>query len=86
VDVHRRPALFWPLLLMASGGVWLAYQLGYITDAVRPRLWQLWPVLLVLIGLDMLLGRRSTGRVASVLLLTAGLMAVALTWLVLRGP
>jgi hypothetical protein len=36
-------------------------------------------------GLDMLLGRRSPGRVAAVLLAGALLVAAALTWMQVRG-
>ena len=61
--------MFWPLLLIAIGVLFLLNSLGYI-DLDFGELWRFWPVLLILIGLDLLLGRRSWLGNLIVLLLT----------------
>ncbi len=66
---RRYPSLFWPLLLIAIGVLFLLDSLGYI-DFNFWELWRFWPVLLILIGLDLLLGRRSWLGNLIVLLLT----------------
>jgi hypothetical protein len=77
--------LRWPLLLSGLGVVWLAHALGALPAGWPDRLGRLWPAILVVMGLDMLLGRRSPGRVAAVLLAGALLVAAALTWMQVRG-
>src|SRR5574341_526412 len=49
----------------------------------RPSLF--WPVLLIVLGLDMFIGRRSLGGAMLVLLLSALIVAAALTWAALRA-
>lgn len=56
---RRRPGLFWPIILIGAGVIFLMYNLGYLKGDPWPLLWRLWPVLLIIIGLDILLGRRS---------------------------
>lgn len=55
----RRPSLFGPLLLIGVGLVFLLDQFGYLPIDPWILLWRFWPVILVLVGLDLLLGRRS---------------------------
>src|SRR5512139_2008739 len=54
---HRNRSLFWPLTLIILGLVFLAYNLGMLSNDLWSTLINLWPLLLVLIGLDGLLGR-----------------------------
>jgi len=54
---HRNRSLFWPLTLIILGLVFLAYNLGMLSDDLWSTLINLWPLLLVLIGLDGLLNR-----------------------------
>jgi LiaI-LiaF-like transmembrane region len=54
---HRNRSLFWPLTLIILGLVFLAYNLGMLSDDLWSTLINLWPLLLVLIGLDGLLSR-----------------------------
>jgi LiaI-LiaF-like transmembrane region len=78
---RRRPGLFWPILLIGAGVIFLLYNLGYLKGDPWPLLWRLWPVLLVIIGLDILLGRRSVlGGVLSALfaVLIIGLIVAVL--------
>jgi len=54
---HR--SLFWPILLIGIGLLWLLGNLGTIAAVNFPYLFRLWPLLLIFLGLDFLLGRRS---------------------------
>ena len=83
---HRQPiSLFWPLLLIGGGVLLLLQNLGRLPPGVWGALVPLWPVLLVVLGLDMLLGRRT--RWGGVLVTLAGVLLVAgaLTWAALRA-
>jgi hypothetical protein len=82
---YRRPSLFWPLLIIGLGVLLLLQNLNLLPAGLWAALAQLWPVLLVLIGLDMLLGRRSRAGTAAVLLLGTLLVAGALAWAALRA-
>ena len=55
--VARRNFL-WPLLILALGVVWLFVTTDAVPDAFADLLQRAWPALLVLIGLEALLGRR----------------------------
>jgi hypothetical protein len=80
-----RPALFWPLVLIGLGALLLADNLGWLPAGLWPALAQLWPVLIILLGLDLLFGRRSAGRVSAVLVVGGLLVAGALTWAAVRA-
>jgi hypothetical protein len=54
---HYR-SFFWPTLLIGVGLVWLLVNLGIIAPFNVSTLLQLWPLLLIIMGLDILLGRR----------------------------
>jgi len=54
---HNR-SFFWPTLLIGVGLVWLLVNLGIIAPFNVGALLQLWPLLLIVLGLDILLGRR----------------------------
>jgi len=73
-------SVFWPIILISVGLVWLLSNLGIIP---RENLWlmiNLWPVLLVLAGLDMIFARRTP--IIGVLL---GLGVIALVVYLLLG-
>ncbi|KPK91331.1 MAG: hypothetical protein AMJ88_14005 [Anaerolineae bacterium SM23_ 63] len=52
-------SLFWPILLIGVGVVWLLGNLGYIPTPSLRMLSRLWPLILIVIGLDIIFGRRS---------------------------
>lgn len=54
----RRRGLLLPLILIAVGGAFLAANLGYLPPISVRALFQLWPLLLILPGIEMLVGRR----------------------------
>jgi hypothetical protein len=76
---NRRPyrSIFWPIVLLGVGAVWLLSNLGYIQSIDIGFLIRLWPVLLIIIGLDILLGRIAPWISALLgLAVIAGLIAV----------
>ncbi len=50
-------SIFWPIVLLGVGAIWLLSNLGYIQSIDLGFLVRLWPVLLIIIGLDILFGR-----------------------------
>ncbi len=75
-------SLFWPILLIGVGAVWLLGNLGWIPTPSLRMLLRLWPLILIIIGLDIIFGRRSP-----VIGGLIGLGAVALVIvLLLYGP
>ena len=57
----RRGSLVFPLVLIAAGVLLLLSNLGLIEGALWPDLLRFWPVLVIAVGLDLLLGRPSFG-------------------------
>lgn len=72
---HRRPGLFGPLVLITAGILLLLSNAGLLPSAFWEMAARLWPLLLILVGFDILIGRRSA---------LAGLLFV-LVWIVLVG-
>jgi len=56
---HRGGGVFGPVLLIAIGLLFLASNLGYLGPVSWFQLLQLWPLLLVLGGIDLAIGRRA---------------------------
>ncbi len=75
--------VFWGFLLILTGGLFLAFNLGALPWGVWATLWRAWPVLLVLWGVSLLLrplgwvGAVITGAVA--LLAAGGILFYAYT-------
>lgn len=82
---RRRAGLFWPLLVIGLGVLLLLQNFGLLPAGLWAALAQLWPVLFILAGLDMLFGRRSPGGIAAVLVIGGLLVAAALTWTAIRA-
>lgn len=74
-----RRGLFWPALLIAIGLVFLLANFGYIAPLSVIALIGLWPLLLILIGIDIAFARRwpYAALAAEVLLIAGGLVLVA---------
>jgi hypothetical protein len=79
--VTARRGVFWPLLLIAIGLVFLLGNFGLISGISWIAILSLWPLLLVLIGLDIAFARRwpLATLAAEVLVIAAGLALVATT-------
>ena len=58
---ERRPyrSLFWPMILIGAGALWLLSNLGLLPAWSWGSLWRLWPLAMIAIGLDILIARRS---------------------------
>ena len=78
----RYRSLFWPLVLIGVGVVWLLVNLGVLSATSLGLLLNLWPLLLVGIGLDLIFGRRSPMVGA----LIGFLMVAAVVALLLLAP
>jgi Domain of unknown function (DUF5668)/Cell wall-active antibiotics response 4TMS YvqF len=76
----RRGGLVGPAILVALGVVFLLNNLGYLGWGVWETLARLWPVLLIAIGLDLMIGRRSILGSALVALLVLAALGMAVWW------
>lgn len=56
--MSARRGVFWPLLLIALGLIFLLQNFGFISGVSWLAVASLWPLLLVLIGLDIAFARR----------------------------
>jgi hypothetical protein len=71
----RRGFLSWGVFLILAGAVPLAARAGYLTDDQLGRLWSLWPLILVGVGVGLILGRTRFGFLGGLLVAaTLGLM------------
>ncbi len=85
MPVFRRPSLVWPFAVIGLGAVTLLQTLGWLPASLWAALAQLWPVLLILVGLHLLVGRH--WAFGPVVVVGAGVVLVAgsLTWAALRA-
>lgn len=77
---RRVHSLFWPILLVGVGITWLLINLGIIQAFNIGQLLRLWPVLLIVLGIDLIFGRRFPWAGSLIGLLT---VAGLITFLVL---
>lgn len=54
-----RISIVWPLLILAAGALWMLQALGTLPSVASDLIGRGWPILLVLLGLMLLLGRRA---------------------------
>jgi hypothetical protein len=81
----RRPSLFWPIILIGVGAIFLLSNLNVITGNPWAIIWRLWPILLIAIGLDILLGHRSS--IGSIVGGLIGLAVVGIVlWILIAKP
>jgi hypothetical protein len=77
-------SLFWPILLIGVGVIWLLVSLGILAEESLWTILRMWPLILVVIGLDIIFGRRSPiigaiiGLAAIALVIALALMAPSL--------
>ncbi len=77
---RRHGGLVGPVILIGLGIIFLLNNLGYLSWSVWETLFRLWPILLVAAGLDLILGQRSIWGSVLALVLTFGVLGLAL-WL-----
>lgn len=85
MEKQRHGSLVWAAILIAIGVVLLLNNLGWTAITVWDLL-QLWPVLLIAAGLDLLIGRRSAWGSVLVLIVLLLLMGGGLWLLSSAGP
>jgi len=73
---RRSGSLLFPLVLIAAGILLLLSNLGVVQDDVWPSLLHYWPVLIIALGLDLLLGRPSFGAALGTLIFACLVLAV----------
>src|SRR4030081_47302 len=87
-SVMRNRSYFWPVILILTGVIALAAETGAISIGRLDRLAELWPVVLIVIGLE-LMNRRvfqgSTRDLATVLIVLVALGG-AVAYVAVRGP
>jgi Domain of unknown function (DUF5668) len=87
-NVMRNRSFFWPAILILTGVIALVAETGAISIGRLDRLAELWPVVLIVIGLE-LMSRRvlqgSTRDLATVLIVLVALGG-AVAYVTLRGP
>ena len=81
----RRPSLFWPLALIGLGVLLLLQTVGLLPASLWRALVELWPVLFIVFGLDLLVGRRSERSAATVIVVGVVLVVGSLTWAAVRA-
>ena len=83
---HRRGVrLFWPIILIGVGSILLLSNLGVITGNPWSIIFQLWPVLLIALGLEILFGGTTGWRAIVSALLGLGLVA-GILWVLIAQP
>ena len=82
---RRGVRLFWPIVLIGVGAILLLSNLGVIKGDPWAIIFQLWPVLLIALGLEILFGR-STGWGAVVSALLGLALVGSVLWFVIAQP
>jgi hypothetical protein len=72
---YHRGDLVGPVLLISLGVIFLLNNLGVLTWSVWMTIFRMWPVVLIAIGLDILIGRRSVWGALLALVLIAAVFA-----------
>jgi hypothetical protein len=84
--LFRKKEIFGPVFWIGLGGVLLLYNFGIVGWESWNTLFRLWPILLVLAGLEILLGKRSIWISLPVTIIVLGVLAVALGLTGFRVP
>ena len=76
---RSRPSLVWPVILIGIGVLYLLRNLGVLSVSVWLPLLRLWPLVLILLGIEILVGRRSptasTFMALLIIILVGGIVA-----------
>jgi hypothetical protein len=82
----RHGSVFLPLVLIGLGIVFLLSNLGVVDWEAFGNLVRLWPLLLVALGLDLLLGRGVLGGLVTFLIVAVVLAGIAVSVFYFGGP
>jgi hypothetical protein len=75
-----RPGLVGPAILIGLGGVLLLNNLGLLGWSVWDTLLRLWPLLLIALGLELMVGRRSTAARLLIPLALLSILGASIWW------
>jgi hypothetical protein len=75
---HHRSSFFWPIILIGAGAILLMRNLEIIPAFSWSVLLRLWPLLLIVLGLDILFGRRIPWLGGVIGLLAVGVVVAVL--------
>lgn len=75
-EARRPPSLVGPLLLVVLGTLLLLTNLGVVSWDLWAELWKFWPLVLILLGVELLVGGRSSWGTALLVLAVFGLVAL----------
>ncbi|MGC8786755.1 MAG: LiaI-LiaF-like domain-containing protein [Anaerolineae bacterium] len=85
-EKRNRPSIIGPLLLIAAGVLLLLNQMGKLPWGIWGTIWCFWPVILILIGLEILIGlSRSTVIYIIGLLIALAILGAVIAYAVLEG-
>ncbi|MBC7261840.1 MAG: hypothetical protein H5T63_07475, partial [Chloroflexi bacterium] len=85
-EKRNRPSIIGPLLLIAAGVLLLLNQMGKLPWGIWGTIWRFWPVILILIGLEILIGlSRSTVIYIIGLLIALAILGGVIAYAVLEG-
>lgn len=73
---YRYRSLFWPLVLIGAGVIWLLYSLGALSASNLAVVGLVWPVFVIGVGVDLLLGHRSMLAGAAIAVVTLAIVIV----------
>ncbi len=73
---YRYRSLFWPLIVIGAGVIWLLYSLDVFSASNLSVVGLVWPVFVIGIGADLLLGHRSLLAGAAVGVVTLAIIIV----------
>jgi len=72
---HRRPGITGPVILISLGVIFLLNNMGFIDLNLWDVIMRFWPILLIAIGLDILIGRRSAWGAAIAVVVVLAILA-----------
>ncbi|HET9492600.1 MAG TPA: DUF5668 domain-containing protein, partial [Chloroflexia bacterium] len=72
------PPIVGPIILIGAGVLFLLNNLGIVDWGIWESLWRLWPIVLIAIGLDLLIGRRNPIISLAIVVLVIGAGAAVL--------
>jgi hypothetical protein len=73
---YRYRSLFWPLIVIGAGVIWLLYSLNAFSASNLAIVGLVWPIFVIGIGADLLVGHRSLLAGAAVGVVTLGIIIV----------
>jgi hypothetical protein len=85
MQYQRGIRLFWPIILIGVGSILLLTNLGVIHGNPWTLIFQLWPVLLIALGLEILLGGSTGWRAVMSALLGLALVG-GILWILIAQP